>query len=541
MIHASFDTNSGGVPQSLHSSKHSIDLKSSPLTDSNDMDPQELQILDGDSSNTSSNSSSNGDEIFNHIIHQFDGKLDLAHIDTYSDDFVVDLNEALSQNSPISMLPNSNINPTGQEYGNYLAIDLGGSTLRISVIQLLPPTQDSSDEDRSNRVNIVNGKKWIMGNNEKVIDINFFKYMSSKIIECINDQDVISITDDVINVGITWSFPLNQTSHNSGNIIHVGKGWSISKECYNKDLKFLLQDTMKDQYNLNLDVKVIINDSLAVYVAGKFLSSELKLAMVLGTGLNTCCSIKTSSKVHASKILQDEPAMLFNCETSLFGSNLFNLSTEFDYLIDKRFSMFERTFKSHMTTDQYSDFVFQPFELMTSGRYLPELTRLAIIKLLNHHELFEGFDIPQTSKLFISYDGFSNELLCFISENDDLELISSEFNKEYQLECNIHDIQKIKQLVDSIITRASYIVTISIIGFIKLLKQHNEGEFINNHLIIGYVGSILVYFKKYRNLIMDFINTNDYIMDMKLKVELMPIDDSSIVGAAVGAAFYNEH
>lgn len=203
--------------------------------------------------------------------------------------------------------------------------------------------------------------------------------------------------------------------------------------------------------------------------------------------------------------------------------------------------MFERTFKSHMTTDNDSNFVFQPFELMTSGRYLPELTRLSIIKLMNHHELFEGCSVPKTSKLYTDYDGLSNELLCFISENDDLELIGQEFFKEYQIVCNIADSQKIKHLVDSIITRASYIVTISIVGFIKLLKQHNEGEFSNNHLIIGYVGSILVYFIKYRNLIMKFINNNDYIKSLNLKVELIPIDDSSIVGAAVGAAFYSKH
>lgn len=497
-------------------------------------DHDEFKSLDDET-----NSSFETDQVFNTIVSQFEGKLDQNHINDYSDTVVEDLNEALFDNSPISMLPNFNINPTGREQGKFLVIDLGGSTLRIASVEIKSPISDNDDEVlRSNRINVINEKKWIVSNQNKLINYEFFKFIGSKMIETIKEQDTIKLEDDVVDVGITWSFPLNQDSHNSGKIVHVGKGWVISDEIHNKDLKTILEGTLKTEFDLTIDVKVVINDSLAVYAAGKFLSANLKLAMVLGTGFNMCCSLNTSDKMHKDKTL-GQKAILVNSETSLFGSSLFELVNEFDQVIDLRFSTCQRPFKSHMTTGGSDSFVFQPFEIMTSGRYLPELIRLSIVKLLDNNEMFQNIpSIASTSKLFTKYDGFSGELLCFISETQDLSLIQQKFNEEFSFDINKSDTKKLKQLVDVVIERGSYTIAIAVISYIKLVAIHNKEDLRNKTVIIGYVGSIMVYFNNYRHLINKYINESEYVKQLGMSVDLMSIDNSSIVGAAVGAAFF---
>lgn len=503
-----------------------------PLTYKSPIAIADLEILE-DEVNTSEEV-----DFFQDLLGKFHGKLNDEELHNYSTVLLNDFNEALRLNSPISMLPNFNIRPLGEEHGKFLIIDLGGSTLRISIIQIdLRSKDNETSDDRNGRVHIIKEKKWIMNNNEKNIDNEFFRFMGSKIVETISEQDpankVIDVTDDVINVGITWSFPLEQLSHNSGRIVTVGKGWEIAPEIHNQDLKQVLETSVKHHFDINADVKVIINDSLAVYAAGSFLSSDLKLAMVLGTGYNVCCSLNTH-QIHAQKTLQQE-AVLINSEMSLFAANLHELANEFDGTIDTRFT--KPSFKSHMSL-QHGKTVFQPYEIMTSGRNLPELTRLSILNLIKNNEILHT--LPSDHKLFTEYDGFSGEVMCFISETGDMNAIIQRFNQEFGLTIDEEEGIKIKQVVDSIIKRASYIITISIISFIKLLVSHNQETFPNKKLVIGYVGSILVYFNKYRQLILKYINENEYIQSLGITVELMSIDDSSIVGAAIGAAYYIE-
>ena len=62
---------------------------------------------------------------------------------------------------------------------------------------------------RSERITIVVEKSWIIGNDFKRIDGEFFKYIGSKINEILVGQNVIDVKS-VINTGITWSFRWKQ-------------------------------------------------------------------------------------------------------------------------------------------------------------------------------------------------------------------------------------------------------------------------------------------------------------------------------------------
>ncbi|KSA03703.1 uncharacterized protein AC631_00515 [Debaryomyces fabryi] len=472
-------------------------------------------------------------------VQEFTQNVDPCSLKYHSDSLLDDFNESLSENSKLTMLPNYNISPTGMEEGNFLIIDVGGSTLRVAVIRIDPFVAES--EDRSKRVHIIIEKKWHINDSSKTIDSEFFKWLSSKVYETLQEQNLIKVDDLVINTGISWSFPLEQVSHNSGKIVYVGKGYTIASDIYNQDLKSILEKSLSNNFNINIDIKTIINDSLAVYSAGSFLDKHMKLALVLGTGFNMCCSLNTS-KLHEGKKLHQD-AILLNTELSLFGHTLISdLASKYDSKIDKRFDLKEATlnFKPHMTVDPLTNDIFQPSELMTSGRYLCELTRLILIDLIEAKEIFTQLHDKELSPIFRNYEGITGQLVCFISEVDDETLIIDKLCDEFgwnKSSITLSDISKLKIIVNSVIQRAAFIVAIAMVSFIKLLNHHN-GCYGQDLLTIGYVGSVLLHFKNYRKLILKYVNDNEDIKRLNIRIDFKSIDNSSIVGAAIGAAYY---
>ena len=87
--------------------------------------------------------------------------------------------------------------------------------------------------------------------------------------------------------------------------------------------------------------------------------------------------------------------------------------------------------------------------------------------------------------------------------------------------------------------RQAFIVSVSIVSFIKLLQQHNDDHFDSSIINIGYVGSVLKHFNVYRDLVKQYVNDNDDIKRLGVQVDFKLIENSSIIGAAIGAAYYS--
>ncbi|KAI3404537.2 NAG5 [Candida oxycetoniae] len=472
------------------------------------------------------------------IAESFTSPLTQENLTIQSQLLLNDFRRSLGENG-ISMVPSYNLSPDGSEHGQYLVIDLGGSTLRIAVIDISPDLQRS----RSERVHIVLEEKWIISNEYKNIDRNFFKFIGSKIMEILSRQDLIK-SSSLIKTGMTWSFPLETTSYNSGNIRHVSKGYTLDPEVCGKDLKFLLESILHDEFGIKIDVRSVMNDSVAVYSAGSFLDDKLILAMVLGTGFNMCCPLNADAeKMHKTKLIDDK--LLFNTELSLFGEDLCDcLGTKYDAMIDKRLQNFKHHFKPYTMLDPEDNTAFQPNELLTSGRYLPEISRLIMVDLYNKKELFSQYTPEELGKILnVSYDGFEGELMCFVDENSDYEEINKKFLDCYGWSKPVEksDITKIKTITSFVIKRAAFIVANSIIAFLKLLSEYNtDNNKIEGLITIGYVGSVLTYFINYRNMVLDYVNTNEEVKKLGCEIKLELIENSSVIGAAIGAAFYSK-
>lgn len=109
------------------------------------------------------------------------------------------------QASDICMLPSYNDKlPTGLEKGTYLALDVGGSTFRIALVEL------SGKQPGAKNMRIVTMKSYKI--DEKVRQRSgtlFFDWMAEKIEEALAEPSLKKASGNTIfPMGLAWSFPV---------------------------------------------------------------------------------------------------------------------------------------------------------------------------------------------------------------------------------------------------------------------------------------------------------------------------------------------
>lgn len=450
-----------------------------------------------------------------------------------------DLDALLNLFSHHTMLPNYIAQPLGSEYGNYLCIDLGGLNLRVAIVVI--PKPNPSCRDAPNYPTILVERQYPVGNSHKTVDASFFEMIASKIKLVLDSQSLISCAAPIMT-GVTWLFPLDAKSHNSSLILGMGKGYSVLPELVGADLKQVLEETMSRKYRVQLDVKVVINDSLAVLTAASYLDSSVSCALVLGTGLNICCALNKSLVPQRKRLDVQGNRIVFNAEMSLFGQELASqLGTAYDVMIDERMLPRYPKFDTFMMMDPISQTYLQPTEQMTGGRYLPELARLVICDLASHQKLFIGVEPALIHRLSSEpYEGLDGKLTCFVNELLDLSSIAAEWCRVQKwplLAITTEDACCIKQIVDSVVARGLFVVATTIVAILRLVHSHN-GVYNTNKISIGYVGLVIEHFAKMRRQILTLVNQSLLVTEMGVTVEFISVLESSVIGAAIGAACY---
>ena len=113
-----------------------------------------------------------------------------------------ELRERLNS-SPQSMLPSHNYTlPTGQERGTYLALEVGGSTLRVALVEL--HGQGVSQERlRVRRIEC----SPIDANVRQLRELAFFDWIAARIRDMLA-MEVHTKMDEPLRMGVAWSFPI---------------------------------------------------------------------------------------------------------------------------------------------------------------------------------------------------------------------------------------------------------------------------------------------------------------------------------------------
>ncbi|KAL3451299.1 hypothetical protein BJX65DRAFT_239599 [Aspergillus insuetus] len=288
------------------------------------------------------------------------------------------------ESSPICMLPSYNhALPSGKEEGTFLALDVGGSTMRVALIELRG--QGKMEILRVSSSPIDNEVKLLEGT-------SFFDWMAEKIESMLREVGTSYGREKIpLSMGLSWSFPIEQTSASSGLVIHMGKGFLCSMGTVGQELGALIVQSCKKR-DLNVRVDAIVNDSSAALLSRAYVDPATRMSLILGTGTNVAIHFP----VHAIGLNKfgTRPAgwfdyakhVIINSEMSMFGGGVLPM-TRWDDTLNR----------THLRPD------YQPLEYMATGRYLGEIIRLIIVEAVETAHLFGG-ELPHSMRDAYSFD-----------------------------------------------------------------------------------------------------------------------------------------
>ncbi|PVI01389.1 hexokinase-1 [Periconia macrospinosa] len=432
------------------------------------------------------------------------------------------------QASDICMLPSYNHKlPSGLEKGTYLALDVGGSTFRVAVVDL------TGQQPGAKSMRIVNMKSYKIDNSVRHLRGNaFFDWMAEKIETAISDPQVKKLHDgsQKFAMGLAWSFPVEQTSIRSGNLLTMGKGFLATEGTLGQDLSELIMAPCRKR-NLPVSLDSIVNDSSATLLSRAYEDPATRFAVILGTGFNIAVHLPTSAlasskyKGYPQKWLDEAKHVLVNTELSMFGKDIFPL-TKWD----------EQLNEAHDRPD------FQPFEHMISGRYLGEIVRLIIVDAVRSAGLFSG-ELPD--KLNEPYALDTGTLAAMeLDESKSLTNAIALFQSKHSLSKppsynDIHFVRQVSQLVSH---RAAAFLAAGIHALWELrIKAEGLTPAAAGKLAIGCNGSVIEKYPLFRGLCqshLDELTTASGAEPNSISLEIAV--ESAIFGAAVAVCCLEE-
>ncbi|QKX58049.1 uncharacterized protein TRUGW13939_05169 [Talaromyces rugulosus] len=308
--------------------------------------------------------------------------------------------------------------PTGEEVGRYLAIDVGGSNLRVAFIELLGEGADTDKSDtirkaQRQRVRRTLEKAWPIQEHLKMDKADdLFSWIGDCIAEVIADSLSSDATKgkipEELEMGITFSFPIMQESVSEATLMPMGKGFAITSDLnlrnillagYEKHTRRSEDDQPSSKRRKifalpKLKIAAITNDTVATIISSAYCvkalpNSRVAMAIIVGTGCNATIPMALDD-LHESKaklVSSREPEAtqtVVNTEITISGAAAplgeLEITTKWDVELDRACARPG----------------FQPLEYMTGGRYVGELVRIVLFDYLTNVVGVSKRELPAT-------------------------------------------------------------------------------------------------------------------------------------------------
>lgn len=426
--------------------------------------------------------------------------------------------------------------------GRYLAIDIGGTNLRVGFIELVGSSQ----------LRRVHEKNWPIPEAKKQSATDLFNWIGECIAAVVRESysstsNGVAHPDTTLPTGVTFSFPVEQHTLADAKITALGKGFTVERGA---DLPVLLitgYDTARTQLLETLpriDIAAIANDSVSTLVSFVYefeaaAHQKAVMGLICGTGTNATLPMRAGMlgdktkhlDLAAQDSLQDganELKLVVNTEWSINGSAppLLHLITPWDKQLDSSIECPG----------------FQPLEYMVSGRYLGELCRLVMVDYITSKLGQDPSTLP--SKLLEKLNPRKTTFLSHFrpsstNPNQLVELLNSElpsthkdFKWTQELAVAFYHVAKTVEV------RAAGIIASAIIGLLDSAGEINEAASKKQQqpfeLVVGYTGGCINNFQDYLADCQQFL---DDIMaergSTNVRAKLWPCDDGGIKGAGI--------
>uniref|UniRef100_A0AAX7SII6 Hexokinase-2 n=1 Tax=Astatotilapia calliptera TaxID=8154 RepID=A0AAX7SII6_ASTCA len=246
----------------------------------------------------------------------------------FSEEMTRGLSKQTHKQASIKMLPTYvRSTPDGSEHGDFLALDLGGSSFRVLLVRVRSGTKRSVDMQ----------------------------------------QKIYSIPQEIM-----------QGTGEEGILLKWTKGFKASG-CEGKDVVALLKEAVRSRgvstsiTEFDLNFVAVVNDTVGTMMTCGYEDPKCEVGLIVGTGTNACYM----EEMHNIELVEDDNGrMCVNVEWGAFGENgeLEEFCTEFDRLVD--------------ACSNYPG--KQRYEKMISGMYLGEIVRNVLLDFTAKGLLFRG-------------------------------------------------------------------------------------------------------------------------------------------------------
>ena len=431
------------------------------------------------------------------------------------------------RNSTECMLPSYNHTlPTGRERGTTLAVDLGGSTLRIALIELSGRSEGATGSRiiHMSVSTITNAVRRLPG-------CSFFDWMADKIVAVLQEcpQYRNGGTEDPLPVGLSWSFPVEQTSPSGGKVQGMGKGFCCAQETVGRDLGQLITGACLAR-GVHLRIDALVNDSCATLLSRAYSDPCTSMSLILGTGTNMAIHLPTSSlgpsklDVRQREWLAQAEKVTINTELSMFGKGILPAS-RWDDLLNR----------NHALPN------FQPLEYMTTGRYLGEILRLIIVEATERAGLFNGH-LPSCLREEYSLD--TTVLAMIERDNPHASTMAPFLKRTWNLDTcpSATEMAFLRVVTTSISKRAAAFIATAIHA-LWVVERQACGVEKPSKTMIACNGSVIERYPGFRRRCQDYIaeiiecDSNVYLRDSEVMLQIA--GDAAIIGAAVAVMARN--
>ncbi|EGP86719.1 unnamed protein product [Zymoseptoria tritici ST99CH_1A5] len=399
--------------------------------------------------------------------------------------------------------------PTGHETGTFLALDMGGTNLRVCEINL--PEEKGEFDIIQSKYRMPEELK--TGNADELW--GYIADCLQQFIEYHHEGEKL----DKLPLGFTFSYPATQDFIDHGVLQRWTKGFDIDG-VEGKDVVPPFEAALQER-GVPIKLTALINDTTGTLIASSYTDPEMKIGCIFGTGCNA------AYMEHAGEIpkLEDwkmdpKQEIAINCEWGAFDNEHKVLPrTPYDIIIDK----------DSPRPGQ------QAFEKMIAGLYLGELFRLVLVDLHEKNVVFQGQDIAALRKPYSLDASYLSDI-----ENDPFENLqetADNFKSVLNITTSKPELELIRRLAELIGTRSARLSACGVAAICKK-KGYKTAH-------VGADGSV---FNKYPHFKQRGAAALKEILDWETgrdgkplgkgndPVEIMPAEDGSGVGAALIAA-----
>ncbi|WP_371371736.1 hexokinase [Sporomusa aerivorans] len=391
--------------------------------------------------------------------------------------------------SSLKMLPSFIGSPTGQEQGRVVAVDFGGTNVRVMLIELTTYGQARVIERRSFPLKDKLNKYDYTAATSSGVEL--FKFIAGKIAEIVPQEGIFPL-------GHTFSFPCRQYSVNKAVLISWTK--EIKTEgVEGRDVGELLQAGLDSNGLSHVKSHAVINDTTGTLLAAAYSDAAADIGAILGTGHNSCYL----EPYHPA----NRQAMIINLESGNFDEVV---QTKYDVLLDA-------------ASEKPGA---QRLEKMVSGQYLGEIVRLIVKELVAQGHIQAGLE-----RLAVPYSLPTNDISTLLADSSkELNGVAAIVTSNWGIaEITLSERKAIQKVAGYVAARSARLAAATWAGVLLKIDPNLERQH-----TIAVDGSLFEKMPGYSRYLTQAIA--DIYGDKTSRVSVKLSKDGSGIGAAIAAA-----